>query len=151
MDDAKRAGLAKNMYDKYPAVMLYNRAMSMLARQLFPDIIKGAGYTMDELQEIAGGRKFGDNKEKVIEIQETKPVEFLSDEQCTELSKVFAECDTAYIQKVWDTLDKMGIATYKEIPSSMYERIFMAAVKNRDEYRSSKEKPTSMDELIEAI
>ena len=35
LDDAKRAGLLKNIYDKYPGIMLYNRAMSMLARQLF--------------------------------------------------------------------------------------------------------------------
>ena len=53
MEDAKRAGLAKNMYEKYPGTMLYNRAMSFLARQLFPDVIRGAGYTFDELKEIA--------------------------------------------------------------------------------------------------
>jgi hypothetical protein len=39
--DAKRAGLIKpnGVWEKYPSVMCFNRALSMLARQLFPDII----------------------------------------------------------------------------------------------------------------
>ena len=53
IEDAKKAGIYKSSWEKYPGIMCYNRAMSMLARQLFPDVIKGAGYTMDELKEIA--------------------------------------------------------------------------------------------------
>tara|TARA_R110002126_G_scaffold175224_2_gene323872 strand:- start:1231 stop:2052 length:822 start_codon:yes stop_codon:yes gene_type:complete len=41
IDDAKNAGLYKpnSPWAKYPSVMCFNRALSMLARQLFPDII----------------------------------------------------------------------------------------------------------------
>ncbi len=41
LDDAKRAGIFRQggTWDKYPAAMTFSRALSMLARQLFPDII----------------------------------------------------------------------------------------------------------------
>ena len=51
--DAEAAGLWNSAtWKKYPAVMLYNRCMSMLFRQLFPDLSLGAGYVEDELKEI---------------------------------------------------------------------------------------------------
>lgn len=60
IEDAKRAGIFKEQspWGKYPSVMCYNRAMSILCRQLFPDIIKGAGYTHDELKEIAASTSY---------------------------------------------------------------------------------------------
>lgn len=65
MADADRAGLKKNMFLKYPAIMLYNRAMSALARQLFPDVIKGAGYEKDELEEIAPCKNVRDSQPSI--------------------------------------------------------------------------------------
>jgi len=51
--DAEAAGLWNGpTWKKYPAIMLYNRCMSMLFRQLFPDLSMGAGYVEDELKEI---------------------------------------------------------------------------------------------------
>lgn len=39
--DAKRAGIYKNTWEKFPRNMLFARALSNLARQLFPDVIGG--------------------------------------------------------------------------------------------------------------
>mgnify|MGYP003645974268 CR=1 FL=1 len=41
VSDARKAGLIKpnGVWEKYPAVMCFNRALSTLARQLFPDVI----------------------------------------------------------------------------------------------------------------
>lgn len=41
LSDARRAGLIKpnGTWEKYPAAMCFNRALSTLARQLFPDVI----------------------------------------------------------------------------------------------------------------
>ena len=51
LEDAKRAGLLSNpTWTKYPAAMCYNRALSLLARQLFPDII-GNSYVEGETTE----------------------------------------------------------------------------------------------------
>lgn len=55
MEDAKRAGLATGKPDsnwtKSPKHMLYCRAMSTIARTLFPDVI-GAAYSEDEKYDI---------------------------------------------------------------------------------------------------
>jgi hypothetical protein len=131
VDDAKRAGLLKNMYDKYPAGMLYNRAMSFLARQLFPDIIRGAGYTMDELKEIASN-----NTSSVVEIQ-PKLVEVITKEQAEELETILSECDEKYQEAVWNTLKKppIEIDSLEQLPLALYARISNAARKNRDTYQ----------------
>jgi hypothetical protein len=51
--DARRAGLLeKKNWLKYPTVMLIWRAYSQLCRLLFPDVVKGIGYTLDEVEEI---------------------------------------------------------------------------------------------------
>ena len=41
IEDAKRAGIYRNTWEKFPRNMLYARALSNLARQLFPDVIDG--------------------------------------------------------------------------------------------------------------
>lgn len=50
MEDAKRAGLVgKDNWKKYPGMMLDARATAILCRQVFPDVMMGAGYTPDEI------------------------------------------------------------------------------------------------------
>ena len=57
MEDAQRAGLSgKGMWLTYPQAMVYNRAMSMLARVLFSDVTGGC-YDEDERKEIEGSYK----------------------------------------------------------------------------------------------
>lgn len=50
LDDAKRAGLdGKQNWRKYPGDMLFARATAKLARALFPDVIAGMSYSVEEL------------------------------------------------------------------------------------------------------
>jgi hypothetical protein len=47
---AERAGLAKKRnWQQYPEAMLYWRAVAQLARQFFPDCLRGIKYLADEL------------------------------------------------------------------------------------------------------
>lgn len=49
-EDALRAKLtAKDNWQKYPEAMLWARALAMLARRLFPDVMLGAAYVPDEM------------------------------------------------------------------------------------------------------
>jgi hypothetical protein len=50
LDDAKRAGLAdKPNWRRYPRAMLTARATAELCRMLFPDVLAGISYTIEEL------------------------------------------------------------------------------------------------------
>jgi len=52
MEDAQAAGLTNSpTWKKFPKQMLYNRAMSTLARTLFPDVV-GNAYSEDEKYDI---------------------------------------------------------------------------------------------------
>lgn len=125
MQDAQKAGLAKNMYDKYPATMLYNRACSTLARQLFPDIIKGTGYTLEELHEIK-------NNSPIIK-DEPIVVQKISDAQFQALNDMIGEDDT-YREKVMKFLNQsLRINSLFELPENMYDRVMAGAQRNEQE------------------
>ena len=48
--DAQAAGLlGKAVWKQYPAAMYWARALSQVARMLFPDVVLGAGYTPEEV------------------------------------------------------------------------------------------------------
>jgi len=50
LDDATTAGLMlKDSWKKYPAAMLRARAISAMARAMFPDCLMGCSYTAEEL------------------------------------------------------------------------------------------------------
>jgi hypothetical protein len=125
----------KNMYEKYPGIMLYCRAMSMLARQLFPDIIKGAGYTMDELKEIARSTEKHFTYE--IQKQEEPIVEVITTEQYLELKELFQDCDDMFRAKILKSLAKFNIFEIDKIHVGIYDRIKTAIITHLDEKNKS--------------
>lgn len=50
IEDAKKAGIYKNAWEKYPSDMCFARALSRLARRLFPDVI-GMAYVEGEIED----------------------------------------------------------------------------------------------------
>lgn len=128
MEDAKRAGLAKNMYEKYPGIMLYNRAMSMLARQLFPDVIKGAGYTREELMEI---------KPSNVQVVEESVSEVITEAQGDEIFQILESCEVEYQNQVLAFIKKAPInaESIYQLPANLFEKVRSAALKKSDEAR----------------
>lgn len=147
MEDATKAGLNRNMYAKYPATMLYNRAMSTLARQLFPDVIKGAAYEKDELEEIETNRNVQSNDVKTISIG--KVTNFLPDkilaqgcaplvitEAMEEEMKQLLLQDLDYKQKVDDFL---GARNFTSLMQLSYEDFCKMMKRAKERLQKAKE------------
>lgn len=115
-EDAVAAGLTGSpTWKKYPKVMLYNRAMSMLARVLFPDVV-GNCYSEDEGEEIARNN-WGSSRKKVEPI-----VEEVDDE--TPLT--VEEAAAMLIENIEEISEKSAVISYLEycqpkMPRSMRE------------------------------
>lgn len=131
LEDAKRAGLLKGMFEKYPAVMLFNRAMSMLARQLFPDVIKGAGYTQDELMEIKASNPGHKMETASFDYVEEK----ISDDQVSELSNMLASCESDVVSRFEGFIKNPPInaQTLNDIPVSQYNTLLNMVKKRYSE------------------
>lgn len=152
-DDAIAAGLwGGPTWKKYPGVMLYNRCMSMLFRQLFPDLSLGAGYVEDELHEIAktSPKNYPEAEklpevqfEEVKKIEEKKSEPVVSDEQAQEIEFMLNRCDPEYKKEVDDYFAKINVQGYK-VPLHMHKKITKAAKEKGDEFQKSKvvETPT---------
>ena len=122
--EAKLAGIYKNVWEKYPDDMLFARALTRLARQLFADVLKGC-YVEGEISSAIEAEK---NLMKTVQYEEVKypqPVEFfISDEQCKELGNLLSLCSVDYQKKFtgWlierkniDSLDMLPLACYENI------------------------------------
>lgn len=150
IEEAKAAGLTirqGGMYDKWRAGMLYNRAMSFLARQLFPDVIKGCGYTHEELVEISNSKK------NIPQKQSDSIVELISKEKLSGLMELLKQCDNEYIDKLYKFLNgpQYGIETLSDLPDSMYEKVKAGIMKNIEENTvkielTTEEKEEAVDE-----
>jgi len=68
MDDAKRANLSgKQNWRTYPSAMLLARATAALCRAIFPDVLAGISYTVEELEDgdvLAGETGFDEEPTK---------------------------------------------------------------------------------------
>lgn len=152
LEDAKRAGLMKNLFEKYPGIMIYNRCMSMLARQLFPDVIKGAGYTLDELKEIADSR--GSHVPyTAAPILETAEVIIprVSQEQADELMELLEYCEEDYkasVMKVIQAAPYNAQSLY-EFPLALYDRCIKTSRLKKEEYMSKQQQQAQSSEQLE--
>lgn len=144
MEDAKRAGLATGKPDsnwtKSPKHMLYCRAMSTIARTLFPDVI-GAAYSEDEKYDIMNIPP--DKRPSIDPEIETIPMDIQvdpSDRIITqeEVDGIFQMCDGDE-KKVGKALAWAGFSS-GEIKKKHYDKIAQA-------YEAKKQK----EEVLEAV
>ncbi len=134
--DAEAAGLWNSAtWKKYPGVMLYNRCMSMLFRQLFPDLSLGAGYVEDELKEITRTGDYAKSlPEAEVEVENVKQLDIEEKPKkqidMTPINESQLKCllhfidnDDAYLKSVMNRLAKLGIMSLAEIPAIMFEKV----------------------------
>lgn len=147
IDDAKKAGIYKNTWEKYAEDMLFARALSRLARQLFPDVLKGA-YTEGEVRDGVI-----DNPRSTTPMKVGDAVEVISKEKASDLMNLLKQCDNDYIDKLYTFLNKpeYGVETLSDLPVSMYERVKAGIMKNIEENTvkiemTTEEKEEAVDE-----
>lgn len=158
LDDAKRAGIYKGVWEKYPATMCFCRCMTMLGRQLFSDVIKGVRYAKDELVEIAKSNgKHEDLQEAEVEVFEeaasiAKEAEkeeevTITSEQYDELSAMFDLCSPDYQEKLNTKLQVKKWNSLQNLPVNFYESTKKGLVEESVKYQQSMNK---VEEVLEA-
>ena len=118
IDDARRAGLIKSggPWEKYPDVMCYNRALSKLARQLFPDVI-GNCYVEGEVVETLDG-------ELIKDIEAEDPNKTISLEQADSINEMIGD-DKEFRDIVLDFVQKrFGEASFSAIRCDAFDGIY---------------------------
>lgn len=137
-EDAIAAGLWNGpTWKKYSSVMLYNRCMSMLFRQLFPDLSLGAGYVEDEIKEITKTGDYSANLQmaEAEEVKQPEPkpptYEKISDEQFVLLNDIIGD-DTDYREKINGHIKTMGLKGLQDIPVKLYDKFLESAKKNAE-------------------
>ena len=120
IDDAKKAGIYRNQWLKYPKDMLFARSLSRLARQLFPDVIKGC-YVQGE---IADAPAFDATVEEIVmETTETA----ITDEQYQELEGWMGDNLNLRQNILMFMKKKWGLETLQEMPIEIYEQALKRA------------------------
>lgn len=122
VDDAKRAGIYKNTWEKFPKVMCAWRCVSMLGRFLFSDIIKGC-YVEGEIKDAIPLDAPVQTIEQPKIIERTIEVIRVTDEQALELAESLAECPDDFQNRVKEYLDKCGYKSLDMLPLDLYELI----------------------------
>lgn len=100
IEDAQNAGLAnKDVWKKYTEDMLYNRAMSRLARRLFPDVI-GNAYVEGEIREA-----IAEENATVEPVIDSEAIE-VKVETSEEIDEVYSHFSKDYSQESPDLIKK---------------------------------------------
>lgn len=117
IDDAKRAGIYKenSPWTKYPDVMCYNRALSKIARQLFPDVI-GNCYVEGEISEAVQTETQLPIAEMTVDVISEKDALFL-EENLVKCTKEFQETVRNFL------LQRFGTATFESLPKNMLQSL----------------------------
>jgi hypothetical protein len=121
MAEAQRAGLTKSTtWQVYARDMLFARALSRLARQLFPDVI-GNVYVEGEISSLPA--------EATPEVV----ISSITPEQADNVDKLIGS-DEAYRKHLMDFLaQKFNVYTLQEMPLNLYDKVLARIAKNKEE------------------
>ncbi len=142
IEDAKRAGIYRGQWEKYPKVMCMWRCVSTLGRFLFSDILKGV-YVQGEISESIGYET--KTTQEVIE----KPIEILSisPQQISEFQNVLEDTSEEYKRSVRNFLMRYCEGKIENIRLDTYVKLKPAAEAERSKFLETLKVETKTEEL----
>lgn len=137
IEDAKKAGILKNVWLSYPEDMLFARALTRLARQLFPDVCKGC-YVEGEIPKDMKEAEYEEVKD-IPQLEHIEPIEFITAEEAKELTEILEQCDPEDQTKVKEWLNSQNGGDYKaKMTRKKYPNMLKQLVDRRAKYEAEK-------------
>jgi hypothetical protein len=132
IEDAKKAGIYRNNWEKYTEDYLFARALTRLARQLFPDVIKGC-YVEGEITEAIASQREAEH----IQCEVVEP-DTVSKEMAEELSEMLVRCSADYQEKIKIFCAKNNItANLSNMPKNLSDRLAKDMYKHLEECKAA--------------
>lgn len=142
LKDAEIAGkdLTKGTWAQYPERMLFARALSILARELFPDVI-GNCYVAGEIAE-----------ESTLCASNESPsqVPIITNEQSEELESLLSQVPE-YKEKILQYLSYKKIETLAHLPVSLYPELIKKVKAKVETQLQQEEKQTEEKPIAETV
>ncbi len=161
IEDAQKAGLIRSggNWTKYPTDMLFARALSRLARQLFSDCVAGC-YVEGEIRDSFCEEKLQPSayeeinipindipvQEKVIQ----EPIEVISKEQCDVLLDKISGVNSDYAKLLYKhAKTNFGITSMSLLPQTQYDAFCNLVERALAKERSEKEEKMKIQTVSE--
>jgi hypothetical protein len=144
IDDAKRAGIYRGQWEKYPKVMCQWRCVSMLGRFLFSDVIKGC-YVEGEIRDAVPFEA-----KVIMQEPEVSPV---TKEQADELISLFVPCAEEFKVKFMKSfMNRFKCEDFYSLPSDCFEKLKVYLLSNQPkQIQENIEKPIQEEALNEQV